>query len=309
VHPPLSTAKNRFGIPGSQSSIEGINGSLKDEFDFTKQNTVDLLDNFRVNFRNRSMREYEDWGFSFTPLPYGNGGRCKSDKFTPLWIDGLEYLGELNNGRHDQRTLFLHTETYDDNGNLDIEDVSLRIYMCRDTKVLDALQEEAERRKNGSDDSEKSIDDYKADVMLFYFEKHKELISFSEDMYLRYVIKCAKERIVQDTSSTFTSLDEVPENVATIHPELWSHAFYESAKKADYDLNRISVIRRVSTGVDAIGLMRHEPFRVKQDPDKRIIYNWQCTCEHGLRLGFCSHIFFANIAKTSARRGSHCRFM
>ena len=111
-------------------------------------------------------------------------------------------------------------------------------------------------------------------------------------MYLRYVIKCAKERIVQDTSSTFTSLDEVSENVATIHPELWSHAFYESAKKADYDLNRISVIRRVSTGVDVIGLMRHEPFRVKQDPDKRIIYNWQCTCEHGLRLGFCSHIFF-----------------
>ena len=78
----------------------------------------------------------------------------------------------------------------------------------------------------------------------------------------------------------------------SFHPELWSHAFYESAKKADYDINRISVIRRVSTGVDVIGLMRHEPFRVKQDPDKRIIYNWQCTCEHGLRMGFCGHVFF-----------------
>ena len=50
MHPPLSTAKIRFGIPGSQSSIEGINGSLKDEFDFTKQNTTDLLDNFRLIF-------------------------------------------------------------------------------------------------------------------------------------------------------------------------------------------------------------------------------------------------------------------
>ena len=105
----------------------------------------------------------------------------KNTYLTPLWIDGLNYLGEINDGRHDQRELFLQTEMYDDNGKLDIENISLRIYMCRDAKVLDALNEEAERRKNGSDDSEKSIDDYKADVMLFYFEKHKELISFSED--------------------------------------------------------------------------------------------------------------------------------
>ena len=83
----------------------------------------------------------------------------------------IKYLGELNKGRHDQRILFLHTEIYDENGKLDIEDISLRTYICRDEKVLDALNEEAERRKNGSDDSEKSIDDYKADVMLFYFEK------------------------------------------------------------------------------------------------------------------------------------------
>jgi len=210
------------------------------------------------------MREYEDWGFSFSPLPYGNGGRCRSDKFTPLWIDGLNYLGEINDGRHDQRVLFLHTETYDDHGRLDIKNRSLRIYMCRDVKVLDALNEEAEKRKNCSDEAGKSIDDYRADVMLFYFEKHNELTSFSEDMYLRYVIEGAKERIVQDTSSTYTTLDEVPEDIATIHPELWSYAFYESAKKADYDIYRISVIRRVSTGVDVIGLMRHEPFRVKQ---------------------------------------------
>jgi len=60
THPSLSTAQIRFGIPGSQSSIEGTNGSLKDEFDFTKRNTIDLLDNFRVGFRHRSMREYED---------------------------------------------------------------------------------------------------------------------------------------------------------------------------------------------------------------------------------------------------------
>ena len=67
MHSSLSTAKIRFGIPGSQSLIEGINGSLKDEFDFTKKNTTDLLDNFRFNFRNRLMRECEDWGFSLSP--------------------------------------------------------------------------------------------------------------------------------------------------------------------------------------------------------------------------------------------------
>ena len=102
----------------------------------------------------------------------------------------IKYLGELNKGRHDQRILFLHTEIYDENGKLDIEDISLRTYICRDEKVLDALNEEAERRKYDSD-----------------FEKHKEVTSFSEDMYLQYVVKCAKERIVQDTSSTFTSLN------------------------------------------------------------------------------------------------------
>jgi len=30
---------------------------------------------------------------------------------------------------------------------------------------------------------------------------------------------------------------------------------------------------------------------MKQDRDKRIIYNWQCTCEHGLRKVFCEQIF------------------
>jgi len=99
--------------------------------------------------------------------------------------------------------------------------------------------------------------------MLFYFERHKEITSLSEEMYLRYVIEGAKERIVQDTSSPYTSLEEVPDDIATIHPELWSYDFYESAKKADYDINRISVIRRASKDVDVIGLMRHEPFRMK----------------------------------------------
>jgi len=62
-------------------------------------------------------------------------------------------------------------------------------------------------------------------------------------------------------------------------------------------MDRISVIRRVSTGVDVIGLMRHEPFRTKQDPDKWIIYNWQRTYEHGLRIGFCGHIFLRTLRR------------
>ena len=99
------------------------------------------------------------------------------------------------------------------------------------------------------------------------------------------------------TATLFDGISSHTSNVATIHPKLWSYAFYESAKKADYDMNRISVIWRVSTGVDVIGLMRHEPFRVKQDPDKRIIYNWQCTWEHGLQLGFCSHIFLRTLRR------------
>jgi len=124
------------------------------------------------------------------------------------------------------------------------------------------------------------------------------------------LIEGAKERIVLDTSSTYTSLAEVPDDIATIHPELWTYAFYESAKEADYDINRISVIRRVSKDVDVIRLMRHEPFRMKHDRDKRIIYNWQCTCEHGLRKGFCGRqtrkplsVYVRNLNGNRARVG------
>jgi len=58
-----------------------------------------------------------------------------------------------------------------------------------------------------------------------------------------------------EDSSRYTSLEEVPGNIALFHPKLWTYAFLEAASKLDYEINRISVVRRLSKLVDVIGIM------------------------------------------------------
>ena len=57
----------------SQSSLEGRNKIVKEDFDRTLREIIELLNEFHVYWSDEIRSEFEHCGFSYAPLPYESG--------------------------------------------------------------------------------------------------------------------------------------------------------------------------------------------------------------------------------------------
>ena len=92
-------------------------------------------------------------------------------------------------------------------------------------------------------------------------------------------------------SDEFEALGDVPGDIASTHPELYSEARTEAIETLHRLEQAFVVLSPIIAEFDEI--QRHEPFRAasKYSDDKNIIYKWRCDCKRGLKYGFCGHIF------------------
>ena len=99
------------GIPSSQSSIESINNRTKVELSRRPLETRELMVFFTNFISDIVKKDYNFYGFSYAPLPYGSGSgstRSRSNVHSKSLADGMVYLGrgQATEMVYDQRSYY-----------------------------------------------------------------------------------------------------------------------------------------------------------------------------------------------------------
>ena len=99
------------GMPFSQSSLEAANRLTKDEFERRPRQVVDLMNKFIEYSEEFTRNEFEHYGISFSPLPYGSGSsnRYRSNVHSASISDGMLFVGcgTREDCEYDQRQVFI----------------------------------------------------------------------------------------------------------------------------------------------------------------------------------------------------------
>jgi len=98
------------GMPFSQSSLEGRNKIVKEDFDRTPRKIVELLNEFRVYWSDEIRSYFERYGFSYVPLPYGSGTNNRYHFHSQSISEGMLYVGYSlgSDSCYDQRKIFIN---------------------------------------------------------------------------------------------------------------------------------------------------------------------------------------------------------
>ena len=98
------------GMPFSQSSLEVRKRIIKDDFARTPREIVQLLNDFCAYWRDKIRSEFEHYGFSYAPLPYGSGTNNRYHYHSKSISDGMLYVGySLGlDSCYDQRKIFIY---------------------------------------------------------------------------------------------------------------------------------------------------------------------------------------------------------
>jgi len=99
------------GIPSSQSSIESVNHRTKVELFRRPLETRELMEFFTTFLSDIVKKDYNFYGFSYAPLPYGSGSestRSRSNVHSKSLADGMVYLGrgQATEMVYDQRSYY-----------------------------------------------------------------------------------------------------------------------------------------------------------------------------------------------------------
>ena len=97
-------------MPFSQSSLEVRKRIIKDDFARTPREIVQLLNDFCAYWRDKIRSEFEHYGFSYAPLPYGSGTNNRYHYHSKSISDGMLYVGySLGlDSCYDQRKIFIY---------------------------------------------------------------------------------------------------------------------------------------------------------------------------------------------------------
>jgi len=94
----------------SQSSLEGRNKIVTEDFDRTPREIVELLNEFRVYWSDEIRAEFEHYGFSYAPLPSESGTNNRYHFHSQSISEGMLYVGYSlgSDSCYDQRKIFIH---------------------------------------------------------------------------------------------------------------------------------------------------------------------------------------------------------
>jgi len=297
THSPLALSNIQFSVPVSQSAVEGNNASLKDEFNYNKSKVVTLCNEICRIFKEKTRNEVEMYGFSYLPVPYGNG-RVDSTRHKPDVEDGMKFLGHSKDADTDQRELFIMSDTLLEDGSPVLHNPDHRVYMLSNSSEVRKLYKIV-RERRAAEETPREREDYINEVMQEYLQRYTLLKSFSPVELESELTKMAKILLVEDQETSYNNVAAIPENIGELIPCKWAHCRFQAIKQIDNEMSRFVGVRPLPSSVDDEELMRNEPFRATQDDDKRLCYRWICICPRSMQYGFCSHIFFCQ----------HCEFL
>jgi len=98
------------GMPFTQSSLEVRNRIIKEDFERTPPEIVELLNDFRAYWRDEIRSEFEHYVFSYTRLPYGSGTNNRYHFHSQSISNGMLYVGYSlgSDSCYYQRKIFIY---------------------------------------------------------------------------------------------------------------------------------------------------------------------------------------------------------
>ena len=133
----------------------------------------------------------------------------------------------------------------------------------------------------------------KTNLMTNYCRRFDALWNMNEAQLKDELLRITKEKIVGDTTNSFTNISDIPENFSQTNKKEWYRYFNSSIDIVRNQIQRVVVVKKMSDPLDFKNLNMHEPWRITMRDDTKFVYNWTCICKETLVKGFCSHIFYA----------------
>ena len=270
----------RTGTIDNTSSDEAFNGKIKTATNRVRGKIVAQMKGLCGFLKTKSAEEHMLFGVSYVPPIFPVNDRIRGCREAEEMRIGMCFLGRCDRKAFmDQRRIL----------SIKGEGATVQVFMLSRKENLFKLHVELENAKKESDDVNFDYSNKKYKRILFIFNRFQKIHTASRDELTILLQEKAQE--MRD--------NENPADKALQNERAKAKSKFCALDNLILESDYFVVLTPILGNFKNIA---REPFRATYKTDMRkAIYRWRCTCRHGLKKGFCSHIFFMQHSKHTSR--------